>query len=279
MSQKDITLRQGHATPATIILRALEAAPPSPTTTIYLYEFHASPKTVVLGDPTTVRVAAGAQTYTFTGDVALTFAVTADVDFGDVQPADVALALAVESPQTATYAEPVDVAVTFGVAATQTATFAVPGDVVLSFDVSSAFEYVAGVTPEPEPEPQAPAPSGGGGFGGGGPRSRKPFKVPAAPPRAYVFKGNAWFAPGWEPRSPWSVSRALPAFAQASAFTTDSSVSATYAEPSRAAIPLTNSAPMAFAVTPQLDEWLIIDPDDWLGAILNEEELALGGVP
>jgi hypothetical protein len=59
VSQKDITLRQGHATPKTIILRAFEAAPASPTTTIYLYEFHATPKTVVLGDPTIVRQSGG----------------------------------------------------------------------------------------------------------------------------------------------------------------------------------------------------------------------------
>lgn len=100
MSQKDITLRQGHATPATIILRALEAAPPSPTTTIYLYEFHPTPSTVVLGDPTTVRVSGDPTpvTYEFTGNVALTFGVASPLAVTYAEPSEVTLTLGVSSP-------------------------------------------------------------------------------------------------------------------------------------------------------------------------------------
>ena len=175
MSQKDITLRAFHATPKTIILRGLPVAPASPTTTIYLYEFHPTPSTVVLGDPTTVRVAAGAQTYTFTGDVALTLAVTADVDFGDVQPADVALTLAVASPQTATYAEPVDVALAFGVV--------------------SAFESVSGVVTEETPS------TGGSGGGSGSSGASFPWARPPRRPVVYEFVGSVampkWKVSSW----------------------------------------------------------------------------------
>ena len=176
MSQKDITLRQGHATPATIILRALEA-PPSPTTTIYLYEFHPTPSTVVLGDPTTVRVSGDPTpvTYEFTGNMALTFAVASDVDFGDVQPTDVALTLAVSSPQAATYAHPVSIA--------------------LTFTVASAYEFVAGSVEEETPS------TGGSGGGSGSSGASFPWVRPPRRPVVYEFVGSVampkWKVSSW----------------------------------------------------------------------------------
>ncbi len=49
--QKRITLRQGHATPKNIILRALPAADAAATTTIYLYQGHATPRNIILSNP------------------------------------------------------------------------------------------------------------------------------------------------------------------------------------------------------------------------------------
>ena len=63
--QRDITLRSGHATPSTIVLRALPVATAS-TTTIYLYEGDATPSTIILRDPTTLAATGGAQSYTLT---------------------------------------------------------------------------------------------------------------------------------------------------------------------------------------------------------------------
>ena len=50
-----ITLRQGHATPKTIILYPLPVAAVSAGTTIRLYAGHATPSTIILGDPTQPR--------------------------------------------------------------------------------------------------------------------------------------------------------------------------------------------------------------------------------
>lgn len=47
--QRKITLYQGHATPATIILRALPVADVSTGTTIRLRTLHATPRTIILG--------------------------------------------------------------------------------------------------------------------------------------------------------------------------------------------------------------------------------------
>lgn len=57
--QRKITLRPGHATPATIILRDLPAPNAPVTTKIYLYEGHATPSTIILGDPTVIRPGGG----------------------------------------------------------------------------------------------------------------------------------------------------------------------------------------------------------------------------
>lgn len=46
--QRKITLRQGHATPRTIILRELPTATPSSGTRIYLRTLHTTPRTIVL---------------------------------------------------------------------------------------------------------------------------------------------------------------------------------------------------------------------------------------
>ena len=54
-------------------------------------------------------------TYTFTGDVALTFTVSSPLAVTHAEPVAVALTFAVSSPQAATYAEPVAVALTFAV--------------------------------------------------------------------------------------------------------------------------------------------------------------------
>ena len=50
----------------------------------------------------TLEDGVAAATYTFTGDVALTFAVSSPQTFTDVQAANVALTFTVASPQTAT---------------------------------------------------------------------------------------------------------------------------------------------------------------------------------
>lgn len=55
MSQKDVQIFTGHATPKNIILRALPIAAAAATTTIFLYTTHATPNNIVLGDPTVVR--------------------------------------------------------------------------------------------------------------------------------------------------------------------------------------------------------------------------------
>ena len=124
----------------------------------------------------TLEDGVAAQTYTFTGDVALTFSVASDVDFGDTQDAAVALTFAVSSPLAATYAEPVDVALTFG--------------------VSSAFEYVAATIEEETP------PTGGSGGGGSGSSGAFfPWVRPPRQPVVYEFVGSVampkWTVSAW----------------------------------------------------------------------------------
>lgn len=48
--QHTITLRQGHGTASTIILRPLPVPTPT-TTTIYLYALHTTPATIILRNP------------------------------------------------------------------------------------------------------------------------------------------------------------------------------------------------------------------------------------
>ncbi len=67
MSQKDIKLYQGSASPKDIVLRALEAAPLQARNTIYLYEGHATPKNVILRNPAAVPAAGSV-----TGTIAFT---------------------------------------------------------------------------------------------------------------------------------------------------------------------------------------------------------------
>lgn len=55
MSQKDIKLYAGNATPKNIILRALPVAAAAVGTTIFLYAGNVTPNNIVLGDPTVVR--------------------------------------------------------------------------------------------------------------------------------------------------------------------------------------------------------------------------------
>ncbi len=59
MSQKDIKLYQGNASPKDIVLRALEAAPLQARSTIYLYAGHATPSNVILRNPAEVPVVGG----------------------------------------------------------------------------------------------------------------------------------------------------------------------------------------------------------------------------
>ncbi len=54
MTQKDIKLYQGHASPKDIVLRPLEAAPLAASTTIYLYQGAATAQNVVLRNPLAV---------------------------------------------------------------------------------------------------------------------------------------------------------------------------------------------------------------------------------
>lgn len=64
-SQKDITLRQGDASPKDVILYELPIADAT-TTTIYLTEFDATPNNVILRDPTVQPQAGGPATITGT---------------------------------------------------------------------------------------------------------------------------------------------------------------------------------------------------------------------
>lgn len=61
--QKEITLRQGDATPKDIVLYDLPVATPSAGTTVYLYQGDATAKDVILRDPTTLQIS-GAVAYT-----------------------------------------------------------------------------------------------------------------------------------------------------------------------------------------------------------------------
>lgn len=61
--QKEITLRQGDATPKDIVLYDLPVATPSVGTTVYLYQGDATAKDVILRDPTTLQIT-GAVAYT-----------------------------------------------------------------------------------------------------------------------------------------------------------------------------------------------------------------------
>ncbi len=64
MSQKDIKLYQGNASPKDIVLRALEAAPLQARSTIYLYAGDATPKNVILRNPAEVPTPGGQVNYT-----------------------------------------------------------------------------------------------------------------------------------------------------------------------------------------------------------------------
>lgn len=58
---RTITLRQGHGTASTIILRALPVPDPV-TTTIVLYGLHATPATIILRNPLTIPEGGGGPT-------------------------------------------------------------------------------------------------------------------------------------------------------------------------------------------------------------------------
>lgn len=68
-SQRDITLRSGHATPKNIVLHDLPVAPVV-TTPIYLYSGHASPKNITLRDPTDAPDTGGAEDVAAAGAIA-----------------------------------------------------------------------------------------------------------------------------------------------------------------------------------------------------------------
>lgn len=57
--QNKITLRAGHATPNTIVLRDLPVADVPAGTTIRLYENHATPNNIILRDPTVTEGPSG----------------------------------------------------------------------------------------------------------------------------------------------------------------------------------------------------------------------------
>lgn len=83
----------------------------------------------------------GAATYTFSGDVALTFGVAGGLAVVYAEPAAEALTVTVAAPLAVVFAEPAGVALTFGVAGAIAATAAVVGDVALSFGVSAALVF------------------------------------------------------------------------------------------------------------------------------------------
>ena len=59
MSQSTINLHPGHGTAKNIVLRALPVAAAALGTTIYLYEFHATPNNIILDVPAIVRDTGG----------------------------------------------------------------------------------------------------------------------------------------------------------------------------------------------------------------------------
>lgn len=99
--------------------------------------------------PITLEDGVAAATYTFTGDVALTFGVAWPLEVVYAEPAAVALTFGVAAPLSAVYGEPASVALTFGVAAAQSATYAFSGDVALTLTVSAPFEFTAAVVETP----------------------------------------------------------------------------------------------------------------------------------
>lgn len=108
-SNKDITLRQGHATPKTIVLQSLAGLTPIQTT-IYLYGFDATAKNVVLRDPTLAPVTSGDRsvsaaqtlaTLTHTTSIVALETVTAAQTLGDLtQAGAVAAVLSASASQT-----------------------------------------------------------------------------------------------------------------------------------------------------------------------------------
>lgn len=81
-NQKEITLRQGEVSPKDIVLHDLPVADLQAQTTIYLSEFDATPKNVVLRDPTVQPQSAGP--ITITGDLAATDGSDTAAFVGDV---------------------------------------------------------------------------------------------------------------------------------------------------------------------------------------------------
>lgn len=142
--------------------------------------------------------------------------------------------------------------------------------------------FAPGVTSdvEPEPEPE-PGTGGGGGYGGSlwGKKLRPLIVRQQGTPRVAV-ELRARLTGSSELAGELSAT-----VSPASALGGGSSIAATATAIGWMSARLGGSSELT-AITgsrqfahPQQDEWLIIDPDDWLGAILNEEELALGGVP
>ena len=84
-NQKDITLRQGEASPNDTVLHDLPVADLPAQTTIYLSEFDATPKNVVLRGPTTQPQAAGP--VTIIGTMAATDASDTAAFAGDISHA------------------------------------------------------------------------------------------------------------------------------------------------------------------------------------------------
>lgn len=87
--QNKITLRQGHGTPNTVVMRSLPVADAPAGTTIRLYEGHATPNTIILRDPTVTDSPGGFPTQygflkvqTTGGTVILCAVATADAPAG-----------------------------------------------------------------------------------------------------------------------------------------------------------------------------------------------------
>lgn len=144
--------------------------------------------------------------------------------------------------------------------------------------------FAPGVTSdvEPEPEPE-PGTGGGGGYGGSlWGKKLRPLIVrqqPAPIPRVAVELQTRLSGSGELGGELSAISSPTSALGGGSSIAATATAIGWMSARLGGSSELTATPGSRQFAHPQLDEWLIIDPDDWLGAILNEEELALGGVP
>lgn len=141
--QKKITLRPFHASPKTIVVNALPVATPSSGTTIHLYEFHATAKTVVLRDPTATPVVSSTGAV-FSGTAAMVFGQSGSL----FAPSEFAGSTSLTLGQTGDLDAPTSMSGTATTTFSQTGDLSAPsvlaGSAPLTFDQQGTFNAAAG---------------------------------------------------------------------------------------------------------------------------------------